>query len=130
MLFEQQILERRERAQNAIARILKRPDGQSFGDYEIKSASGKMYRVALRGSGLFESFCSCPDFAVNTLGTCKHIEALLMKLRRRRGAALERDAVQAQPRVAVAPVWRAAGSAPATARLTLCRPACAREGPF
>jgi superfamily II DNA or RNA helicase/predicted nucleic acid-binding Zn finger protein len=92
MLIEQQIMERRERAQSAIARILKRPDGQSFGDYEIKSASGKTYRVALRGSGLFESFCSCPDFAINTLGTCKHIEALLIKLRRRRGKALERDA--------------------------------------
>jgi superfamily II DNA or RNA helicase/predicted nucleic acid-binding Zn finger protein len=92
MLIEQQILERRERAQSAIARILRRPIGQSFGDYEIKAASGKTYRVALRGSGLFESFCSCPDFAINTLGTCKHIEALLIKLRRRRGKALERDA--------------------------------------
>lgn len=91
MLIEQQISERRERAQTAIARILKRPSGQSFGDYEIKSPSGRTYRVALRGSGLFESFCSCPDFAVNTLGTCKHIEALLIKLRRRRGAALDRD---------------------------------------
>ena len=91
MLIEQQISERRERARSAIARILKRPDGQPFGDYQIKSASGKTYRVALRGSGLFESYCSCPDFAVNTLGTCKHIEALLIKVRRRRGAALERD---------------------------------------
>jgi superfamily II DNA or RNA helicase len=91
MLIEQQIAERRERAQNTITRILKRPAGQPFGDYQIKSASGKTYRVALRGSGLFESFCSCPDFAVNTLGTCKHIEALLLKVRRRRGAAVERN---------------------------------------
>ena len=90
MLIEQQISERRERAENAIARILTRPDGQPFGDYQVKSTSGKTYRVALRGAGLFENFCSCPDFAVNTLGTCKHIEALLIKVRRRRGPALER----------------------------------------
>jgi superfamily II DNA or RNA helicase len=92
MLIEQQILERRERAKTAVARILARPAGQPYGDYQIKSSSGKTYRVALRGSGLFESYCSCPDFAVNTLGTCKHIEGLLIKVRERRGAALERSA--------------------------------------
>ena len=90
MLFEQQILERRERAKSAIAGILTRPKGQPFGDYRVKSASGKTYRVAMRGPGLFENFCSCPDFAVNTLGTCKHIEALLMRLHQRHGKALDR----------------------------------------
>jgi len=90
MLFEQQILERRERAKSAIAGILTRPKGQPFGDYRVKSASGKTYRVAMRGPGLFENFCSCPDFAVNTLGTCKHIEALLLRLHQRHGKALDR----------------------------------------
>ena len=47
--------------------------------------------VAMRGPGLFDNYCSCPDFAVNTLGTCKHIEALLVRLRRRRGEALDRE---------------------------------------
>src|SRR5512140_670219 len=90
MLFEQQILERRARAKDAIAGILTRPKGQPFGDYRVKSASGKTYRVAMRGPGLFENYCSCPDFAVNTLGTCKHIEALLLQLRQRHGKAIER----------------------------------------
>lgn len=90
MLFEQQIAERRERGRNAIARILTKPDGQPFGDYKVQSSSGKRYRVAMRGPGLFENFCSCPDFAVNTLGTCKHIEGLLERLRKRHGSALER----------------------------------------
>ena len=31
------------------------------------------------------NFCSCPDFVVNTLGTCKHVEFTLAKLRRKRG---------------------------------------------
>jgi len=43
------------------------------------------YRVAIRGQELGENFCSCPDFAVNTLGTCKHIEGVLARLRRTRG---------------------------------------------
>ena len=90
MLFEQQISERRERGRNAIARILAKPHGQPFGDYKVQSSSGKSYRVAMRGPGLFENFCSCPDFAVNTLGTCKHIEGLLERLRKRHGGALER----------------------------------------
>ena len=92
MLIEQQITERRERAAGAIAKILKRPTGTPYGDYSVQSASGKTYRLAMRGPGLFENFCSCPDFRVNTLGTCKHVEALLLRLRRRHGAALDRKA--------------------------------------
>ena len=89
MLIEQQIAERRERAAAAIAKVLERPNGEPFGDYRVKSASGKTYRVAMRGPGLFENYCSCPDFAVNTLGTCKHIEALLLRLGKRYGKTLE-----------------------------------------
>ncbi|HKA00462.1 MAG TPA: DEAD/DEAH box helicase [Candidatus Solibacter sp.] len=88
MLVEQQIAERRERAAAAIAKVLERPSGEPYGDYRVKSASGKTYRVAMRGPGLFENYCSCPDFAVNTLGTCKHIEALLMRLGKRYGRIL------------------------------------------
>src|SRR5438477_2215889 len=86
MLVEQQIAERRERA-GAIAKVLERPSGEPYGDYRVQSASGKTYRVAMRGPGLFENYCSCPDFAVNTLGTCKHIEAMLSRLRSRSGKA-------------------------------------------
>jgi len=43
-------------------------------DYTVTSySSGKTYRVALRGWEPGESYCSCPDFKINTLGTCKHI---------------------------------------------------------
>ena len=90
MLVEQQIAERRERAQSAVVKVEARPAGGLYGDYRVESASGKTYRVAMRGPGLFENYCSCPDFAVNTLGTCKHIEALLLQLRHKHGTALER----------------------------------------
>jgi hypothetical protein len=51
----------------------------------VNPASGGRYRVAIRGAGLAENYCSCPDFATNELGTCKHIEFALAKLEKRRG---------------------------------------------
>lgn len=89
MLIEEQIAERQARASGAVVKILERPAGAAYGDYKIRSGSGRTYRVALRGPALFENFCSCPDFAVNTLGTCKHIEAVLLRLRQRRRKTVE-----------------------------------------
>jgi SNF2 family DNA or RNA helicase len=89
MLIEQQLAERRGRAEATPLKVVKRPAQGHYGDYTVKSASGRTYRIAVRGPGLFENYCSCPDFAVNTLGTCKHIEAMLLLLRRRLGRRLE-----------------------------------------
>lgn len=61
-------------------------DEPFFSEFQITNPeTGGKYRVALRGRDLGENFCSCPDFAVNTLGTCKHIEWTLAKLQRKRG---------------------------------------------
>jgi len=89
MLIEQQIAERRDRAATAPLKILKRPADGPQGDYTVKSVSGRTYRVAIRGLGLFENYCSCPDFAINTLGTCKHVEAILLRLRKRHQKTLD-----------------------------------------
>ena len=94
MLVEEQISARQQRARTAIQSILAEPVGQGYGDYEVRSASGRKYRVAMRGPSLFENFCSCADFAVNTLGTCKHIEALLLRLRQRFGGSFHRQRYQ------------------------------------
>ena len=91
MLVEEQISARQERGRAAIQTILSTPPGGSYGDYQIQSTSGRKYRVAMRGPSLFENYCSCPDFAVNTLGTCKHIEALLTDMRERFGRSFSRQ---------------------------------------
>ncbi len=39
------------------------------------------WRVEIRSVGERINHCSCPDFATNRLGTCKHIEAVLHQLR-------------------------------------------------
>ena len=90
MLVEEQIQERQKRAKDAIQSIRTSPATQPFGDYEVLSTSGKEYRVAMRGPGLFENYCTCPDFARNTLGTCKHIESILGRLRARHKSKLSR----------------------------------------
>ncbi|MCC7157510.1 MAG: DEAD/DEAH box helicase family protein [Bryobacterales bacterium] len=92
MLVEQQIAERRESAKDAVGKIVVYPARGPYGDYTIRSKSGRTYKVAVRGPGLFENYCSCPDFAVNTLGTCKHIEAMLQRLVRSRGKSFENAA--------------------------------------
>jgi len=60
-----------------------------FSEYAVTNpVTKKSYRVVIRGDGLGMNFCSCPDYAVNTLGTCKHIEASLHRLRRRQAKVL------------------------------------------
>ena len=55
-----------------------------FTDFEVANpTSHNSYRVIIRGTGLGDNHCSCPDFATNTLGTCKHIEFTLTTLQRK-----------------------------------------------
>ncbi|MFO8058297.1 MAG: DEAD/DEAH box helicase [bacterium] len=58
-----------------------------FSEFLVENPeTGGAYKVAIRGEGPGINYCSCPDFAVNTLGTCKHIEFVLARLRKKRGA--------------------------------------------
>ncbi len=62
-----------------------------WSDYAVTSrASGKTYRVALRGWERGESFCTCADFRRNTLGTCKHLLHVLARARKRFSKAEQR----------------------------------------
>lgn len=69
----------------------------AFGTWSAKSvlstaAALRPYTVQIRHLKEPLNTCSCPDFAVNRLGTCKHIEAVLHRLRRR-GARSTRSAI-------------------------------------
>lgn len=73
-LVQQAIAERQERAKVENMRLKADDPKEPWTDYTLTStASGKTYRVALRGPEVGQSFCSCPDFRKNTLGVCKHI---------------------------------------------------------
>jgi superfamily II DNA or RNA helicase len=57
-----------------------------FSEFDVTNPqSQRTYRVHIRGSNPGDNFCSCPDFATNTLGTCKHVEFTLSALERKRG---------------------------------------------
>ncbi len=58
-----------------------------FSDFQITNPDSRgIYRVSIRGNRDGENHCSCPDFATNTLGTCKHVEFALARLERKPGA--------------------------------------------
>jgi len=87
-LIRQAIDERRERARAERMTVKSADPGQPWTDFAVSSTvSGKTYRVAVRGREPGSSYCSCPDFRTNTLGTCKHILHVLAKLSRRFTAA-------------------------------------------
>jgi superfamily II DNA or RNA helicase len=73
-LVQQALSERQQRAIEEKMRLKSMDPKRLWTDYVITNqASGKSYRIALRGWEPGESYCSCPDFRKNTLGTCKHI---------------------------------------------------------
>ena len=83
VLVAQAIAERKERARTEEMRLMSVNPDEIWTDYTLtNAASGKSYRIALRGWKPGESYCSCPDFRKNTLGTCKHILHALGKVRR------------------------------------------------
>ena len=82
MLREEQIDIRRQRAKASPLRIEKLGKKRVFADYRVTNpASGGQYTVTVHGFDVGDNTCTCPDFKSNTLGTCKHIEAVLESLR-------------------------------------------------
>jgi superfamily II DNA or RNA helicase len=83
-LIERMLADRQKRAKEEKMTLKALTPDTLWSDYLLTSAaSGKTYRVALRGWERGESYCSCPDFRKNTLGTCKHILFATEKVRRR-----------------------------------------------
>ena len=73
-LIRRALAEREERSRKEKFKLQSQDPARPWTDYTITSAaSGKSYRVALRGRERGISYCSCPDFRTNSLGTCKHI---------------------------------------------------------
>jgi len=62
---------------------IKKLDGHPvFSDYTVYNPETKnTYKVAIRNNKQVMNFCTCLDFKTNHLGTCKHIEAVLLKIR-------------------------------------------------
>jgi len=104
MLREEQIDIRRRRAVEEGFRIQNLGRNRVFSDYQVTNpTTGGKYRVSIRGFDVGDNHCDCPDFRTNTLGTCKHVEAVLAALRdetppqlRRRKAAVTHPEIYLQ----------------------------------
>jgi hypothetical protein len=82
MLREVQIDIRRQRAKAVKFQIENLGKKRVFSDYRVTNPeSGGRYTVSVKGFEVGDNTCTCPDFKSNTLGTCKHIEAVLDTLK-------------------------------------------------
>ena len=101
MIREEQIDLRRQRALAGTLRVENLGKKTIFSDYSVTNPdSGGCYTVTVRGFEVGDNNCTCPDFKSNTLGTCKHIEAVLEHLRPRLTAPLrKKKATYTRPEV-------------------------------
>lgn len=74
-----------------------------FSNFEVRSPSGQNYRVELRDLASRHQACTCTDFRINGLGTCKHVEAVLLHLEQARPAELATARAAASPRTDLVP---------------------------
>lgn len=85
---DQAIHERIKKGRNEVR--IKQTSGETcFGIWQASSLHSsthweQTYQVHLRSLEQRQNFCTCPDLAVNRLGTCKHIEAVLHHLKKQR----------------------------------------------
>lgn len=83
-LVQRAIAERVERMAQENMQCTPVETNELWTDYIVTNKnSGKTYRVALRGWERGDSYCSCPDFRKNTLGTCKHILFVIDNVKKR-----------------------------------------------
>src|SRR5438034_3635126 len=59
------------------------PQHPVFSNFRVASGSGLTYSVEIRDLRQRQFACDCVDFRANGLGTCKHVEAVLLHLEAR-----------------------------------------------
>ena len=78
------------------------PEHPLFSNFSVESASGQTYQVELRSLKPLVGSCTCVDFRVNGLGTCKHVESLLRWLRSE-AVAVRQAETDGSPRIDLVP---------------------------
>jgi hypothetical protein len=82
-LVAQALEDRKARAETEEITLRSADRSKPWTDYAVTSGlSCNTYRVALRSEIRGDSYCSCLDFRINSLGICKHIFRTLAFVRR------------------------------------------------
>ncbi|MEW5959503.1 MAG: DEAD/DEAH box helicase [Chloroflexota bacterium] len=92
--IDKQIERRRQRATEDIAAIVNRGQHPVYSVFEVTSQSKQTYRVQIRSLTELLNSCTCADYKTNLLGTCKHIEAVLLHLRENLGDEWDKVTVE------------------------------------
>src|SRR6266576_3386010 len=101
---QDEINRRRERAQIEEFRVVNSdPRYPIFSNLRVRSRSGLTYTVEIRDVRQRQFGCDCVDFRINGLGTCKHIEAVLLLLERRFKRVFEAAVQKGSDRVDLVP---------------------------
>jgi superfamily II DNA or RNA helicase len=74
-----------------------------FSNFKVASRSGLNYSVEIRDVRGRQFACDCVDFRINGLGTCKHVEAVLLLLERRFRRLFQAAAQKGSDRVDLVP---------------------------
>src|SRR4051795_11683495 len=92
---EDEIERRRQRAAGEpLSMEALEPDHPVFGTFRVASETGSSYEVEIRSLSERDNSCGCPDYEVNGLGTCKHIEAVLARVRTLRQAKTSKGRIE------------------------------------
>lgn len=98
------------------------PPHPVFSTFAVKSPSGMTYQVEIRDLRDRAFSCTCPDFRTAGLGTCKHVEAVLIRLKRRHKADFTLAEKSGSPWIDIVPdrdslrIGRNLGKLPASLR--------------
>jgi len=74
-----------------------------FSNFRVCSGSGLTYSVEIRDIQQRQFACDCVDFRINGLGTCKHVEAVLLYLEARLRRLFQQAARNGSTRLDVVP---------------------------
>src|SRR5262245_35733914 len=86
---QDEIERRRQRARDERPRVVNRdPRHPIFSNFDVHSRSGVVYQVEIRDLAWDSFLCTCVDFRVNGLATCKHVEAVRLHLEEEAGDLL------------------------------------------
>src|SRR5437016_12742159 len=101
---EDEINRRRVRAQTEEFRVTNsQPRHPIFSNFRVRSGSGLSYSVEIRDLRQRQFACDCVDFRINGLGTCKHVEAVLLHLEGRFRRLFRAAAKNGTPRLDIVP---------------------------
>jgi superfamily II DNA or RNA helicase len=101
---EDEINRRRKRAREE-SFVIRNGDARFpiFSNFSVGSGSGLTYTVEIRDVAGRLFACTCQDFRKNGLGTCKHVEAVLLHLEARFKRLFVQAAKNGSPRVDITP---------------------------